>query len=137
MRWGSVTPYSEINSARKRALSMGRPHGCRAIFDEHPLAAPIDNYTIIMDGELIISHTNPIRAPAYVETDKCRTHGDLSRSANETCDYKEVLWCLWKMALATNAFCDHHKANDDLAAEYWLERYLWRVDKEFDLTRLS
>lgn len=132
-----MSPYQEINSAKKRALSMGKPHGWRPIFDEHPLAAPIDNYTIIMDGELIISPTKPIRPPVYVETDKCKTLGDLFRAANETCDYKEVLWCLWKMALAINAYCDHHKVNGDFAAEYWLERYLWRVDKEFDLTRLT
>lgn len=73
----------------------------RAAFDKHPLAAMMDNYTVCIDVEL----------------------------AERRPDYECVLHWILTMARAINAYCDATKIAGDDAAEYWLERFLWRCDR--------
>jgi hypothetical protein len=95
-----MTPIAEVKAAKKRAISMGGYSGWRPEYDDHPLAACMDNRTAIIDAEM--------------EDDKT--------------DYLFVLWELHAMAKKINAYCDSHKVDGDIAAQYWLERFLWRCD---------
>jgi hypothetical protein len=90
----------EIKRAKKRCVGMGSFHSWRIEFDGHPLAATMDNYTTCIDGEM--KETKP--------------------------DYLVVLVWILAMARKINAFCDAEKVVGNAAAEYWLERFLWRCD---------
>ena len=102
-----MTPLQEVKSARKRALTMGVYSGWRHEYDSHFLAACLDNYTCCVDAEM----------------------------SGER-DFFEVLIYIWFMARRINLFCDSQLVKGDAAAEYWLERFLWRVDCVCDFGRL-
>lgn len=68
-------------------------------FDSHPLAAGMDNWTWLLDD---------------AQRDK---------------EYLEVLYYLLRKARLINDYCNNNKINGDVAAEYWLERFLWRADR--------
>lgn len=89
-----------IRTAKKRGLAMGVCHPWQRSFDRHPLAAAIDNYTLAIDVE---------------------------RAADRP-DYLSMLVWIAAMAGAVNSFCAAHRVAGDAAAEYWLERFLWRCD---------
>lgn len=92
--------YPDIKSAHRRAVSMGRHHGWSGRFNSHPLAACIDNYTVCIDVEL----------------------------AGRSPDYLSILVWIAAMAKRINDHCAEHQVSGDHAAEYWLERFLWRAD---------
>lgn len=91
----------EIKSAKKRCEGMGRHHQWRPEFDQHALSACLDNYSSCVDVEL---------------ADACP-------------DYTCVLHWILTMARKINAYCDAEKVSGNDAAEYWLERFLWRCDR--------
>jgi hypothetical protein len=95
------THVMEIQSARKRCVSMGKHHAWMVDFDRHPLAATMDNYTVCIDVEL----------------------------CEESPDFLAVLIWILTMARKINAYCDAERVSGNAAAEYWLERFLWRSDK--------
>lgn len=90
----------EIQTAKKRCITMGVAQGWRPEFDLHPLAASIDNHTCVIDVEL----------------------------EKEKPDYLSILVWIHTMAKKVNQYCDEQMVKDNKAAEYWLERFLWRVD---------
>jgi hypothetical protein len=92
----------EIQAARKRAASMGKPHAWRLEFDRHAMAACIDNHIACIDAEM--------------------------ENAPKNRDFIAMLVWLHNMSKRINVFCDAHKIAGDEAAEYWLERFLWRAD---------
>ena len=96
-----MSPIAEVKSAKKRAISMGRYSGWRPEYDHHHLAACMDNYTAVLDAEL--------------------------GSESPVC-YLVAFGCIEKMARRINAYCDGHKVVGDAAAQYWIERFLWRCD---------
>lgn len=95
-----MNALAEVKSARKRALSMGRYSGWRREYDRHPLAACVDNYTACIDAE----------------------------RENKSPDWLAILGFILAIARRINGYCDDHKVADDPAAQYWLERFLWRCD---------
>jgi hypothetical protein len=97
-----MSHITDIQSARKRCVSMGKPHAWRPEFDLHHLAACIDNHIACIDVEM--------------------------EAAPKDRDFFAMLVWLHNMAKRINAFCDGHKIAGDTAAEYWLERFLWRAD---------
>ena len=97
-------PRAEVISARKRCVSMGRYHAWRPDFDAHPLAACLDNHTKCLDAEL--EEAQP--------------------------DWLEMMIYICIMARRINWFCAANKISDDVAAQYWLERFLWRCNMLFD-----
>ena len=96
----SMPPIAAIKAAKKRCISMGAFHAWRPVFDMHPLAACMDNHTVCIDVEL--SETSP--------------------------DWFAILCWILNMAKRINWFCDENKVVGDVAAQYWLERFLWRCD---------
>ena len=88
----------ELKAAKKRCISMGAYHAWEPAFDWHPLAACVDNYTTCIDAEL----------------------------SETISDYGCVLFWILTMARRINWFCDGNKVVGDVAAQYWLERFLWR-----------
>lgn len=97
-----MTPISELKAAKKRAISMGKYSSWRPEYDRHLLAACIDNRTTVIDAEL-------------------------DGENNHVC-FLLILWELLAMARKINAYCDTSKVVGDAAAQYWLERFLWRCD---------
>ena len=103
------THISEIKSALRRCLTMGAYSGWRLEFNSHPLAASIDNHTACIDVEL------EQRQPEY---------------------FAVLCWIL-NMARSINAYCDANKVVGDVAAQYWLERFLWRVNCVADMSKFT
>ncbi len=100
----------QILSAKKRSISMGAFSGWKPSYNDHPLAATMDNYTWLLDTAMI--------RPCSSD------------------DYTEALYCIYKMAYKINAYCDNNQIKNDLAAQYWLERFLWCCDKVAFLDKL-
>lgn len=98
----------EIKAAKKRCIAMGKFHGWCADFDKHPLAASLDNHTYCIDIE-------------------CN---------EEEVDFSAILEWILNMAKSVNKYCDAFKVSGDAAAEYWLERFLWRCDVVCDVSYL-
>lgn len=95
-----MTAQQEIEAAIKRCMNMGVSSPWRLDYNNHQLAACIDNHTVCIDVEL--------------------------KSANP--DYLSILHWLLYIARAINKYCDMHKVSESQAAQYWLERFLWRCD---------
>lgn len=95
-----MSPIAEVKAAKKRCIAMGAFHAWAPEFDSHPLAACMDNYTTCIDVE------RAERAP----------------------NWEAILHWTLTMARKVNGFCDGHKVVGDVAAQYWLERFLWRCD---------
>lgn len=97
-----MTPIAEVKAAKKRAISMGRHSGWIPEYNQHALASCMDNHTAIIDAEL--------------------------DGENHDVCFLFILWELLAMARKINGYCDANKVVGDHAAQYWLERFLWRCD---------
>ena len=80
---------------------MGRPHGWVVNFDSHPIAASMDNHTACIDVEL---------------------------ENKDEPDYLSILQWILLMARKINNYCENNRVAGDNAAEYWMERFLWRSE---------
>lgn len=93
-----------IKQAKRRCIDMGKATAWRLEYNQHELAPAIDNYSWLIDCEM-------------AEANPC---------------YITVLICIEKMAKRINRFCDNNHVAGCLAAQYWLERFLWRCDTVID-----
>lgn len=102
---------------------MGKYLGWRPEYDKHPLAASMDNYTVMIDIELKETCPNPDL--------------EYSLKAINTTNWLFIFCCFHDMAKKINNYCDTHKISEDMAAEYWLERFLWVTGRICDFSRLK
>ena len=100
---------SEIKSAIRRCQKMGKYAGWKPEFNNHQLAASLDNHTWCIDVE---------------------------RQEDQPDWFAILCWTL-NMARSINAYCDTTKVADDAAAQYWLERFLWRVNSVCEMQELT
>ena len=96
------TCMGQVRSAKRRAESMGMFSPYMPEYAKHPLAACIDNHITVLDLELALG---------------------------TKADYTFCLTCILYMAAWINRFCDLNYVGGDKAASYWLELFLWRVDR--------
>ena len=104
-----MNQIAEIKSAKKRSSSMGASIAYLPEYASHPLAAPISNYSLIIDAELCAQHI-------------C---------------FLNVLWAIYRMAKKINEYCDNNRISGDVAAQYWLNEYLSRCDSVADFYYLD
>ena len=104
-----MPPRTEVISARKRCVSMGRYHAWHPDFDTHPLAACLDNHTACLDAEF----------------------------AEPKPDWLVIFGCILIMSRRINCFCTENKILGDAGAQYWLERFLWRSNMLFDFDAMQ
>jgi hypothetical protein len=91
-----MNPFIEINRARKRAVSMGQHSNWEPSYNQHPLAACIENYSTLIEIELVECHNS---------------------------DWFFILFCIHEQAKEINKYCDKNKVVGDAAAQHWLDRF--------------
>lgn len=95
-----MAALAEFQSAKKRAVSMGRFHAWKPSFEAHPLAAAMDNYTACIDADA--GDFDAILGYLLVQAKRINTVCDSQRIVGDEAGEYWLERFLWRCDLVAN-----------------------------------